>query len=215
MLKKNIIKPSDSRCTKETRQLNELTDHDAYPLPDIDDILSQLGNAKFFCALDLSSGFHQIPMDPESKIYTAFSTSQGPYHCNRMSFGLKIAPATLQRMINTALCELNKYCFAYFDDIIICAQSIEEHNQNLPVVLQRLIELGLKIQPDKCECLKSELEYLGHTVTAEGIKANPKKIEAVKNFNNRQSNRCKIIPGASKLLQKIYPQFCKISETTH
>ncbi|XP_033307446.1 uncharacterized protein LOC117209470 [Bombus bifarius] len=88
MLRKNIIEPSDSpynspvwvvpkkqeasgeqkwRIVIDFRKLNELTDQDAYPLPDIDDIISQLGNAKFFSALDLSSGFHQIPMDPKSK----------------------------------------------------------------------------------------------------------------------------------------------------
>jgi hypothetical protein len=50
------------------------------------------------------------------------------------------------------------------------------------IVLQRLREMGLKIQPDKCEFLKPELEYLGHIVTAEGVKPNPKKIEGIKNF---------------------------------
>ena len=68
------------RIVIDFRRLNELTKQDAYPLPDIDDILSQLGNSKFFSALDLSSGFHQIPMDPESKKYTAFSTPQGHFH---------------------------------------------------------------------------------------------------------------------------------------
>ena len=204
MLDKGIIEPSDSpynspvwvvpkktdasgkqkwRIVIDFRKLNELTDQDAYPLPDIDDILSQLGNAKFFSALDLSSGFHQIPMNPESKKYTAFSTPQGHYHYNRMPFGLKNAPATFQRMMDTALRGLiNRHCFVYLDDIIIFGQSIEEHNNNLAIVLQRLRELGLKIQPDKCEFLKPELEYLGHIVTADGVKPNPKKIEAVKNF---------------------------------
>jgi hypothetical protein len=98
MLDKNIIEESDSpynspvwvvpkktdasgkqkwRIVIDFRKLNELTDQDAYPLPTIDDILSQLGNAKFFSALDLSSGFHQIPMDSDSKKYTAFSTPIG------------------------------------------------------------------------------------------------------------------------------------------
>ena len=204
MLDKGIIEPSDSpynspvwvvpkktdasgkqkwRIVIDFRKLNELTDQDAYPLPDIDNILSQLGNAKFFSALDLSSGFHQIPMNPESKKYTAFSAPQGHYHYNRMPFGLKNAPATFQRMMDTALRGLiNRHCFVYLDDIIIFGQSIEEHNNNLAIVLQRLRELGLKIQPDKCEFLKPELEYLGHIVTAEGVKPNPRKIEAVKNF---------------------------------
>ena len=85
------------------RKLNELTDQDAYPLPNINDILSQLGNAKFFPGLDLPSGIHQIPMDVTSKKYTAFSTPQGHFQYNRMPFGLKNAPATFQRIMDTAL----------------------------------------------------------------------------------------------------------------
>ncbi|XP_068986184.1 uncharacterized protein [Bombus flavifrons] len=107
----------------------------------------------------LSSGFHQIPMDPESKKYTAFSTPQGHYHYDRLPFELKNAPAAFQRMIDTK------------NTTEICN-----------IVLQRLKELGLKVQPDKCEFLKPELEYLGHIVTAEGVKPNPKKIEGIKIF---------------------------------
>ena len=204
MLDKRIIEESDSpynspvwvvpkksdasgkqkwRIVIDFRRLNELTDQDAFPLSEIDDILSQLGNSKYFSALDLSSGFHQIPMKPNSKKYTAFSTPQGHFHYNRMPFGLKNAPATFQRMMDTALRGLiNNHCFVYLDDIIIFGQTIEQHNKNLAIILQRLRELGLKIQPDKCEFLKPELEYLGLIVTAKGVKPNPKKIDAVKNF---------------------------------
>ena len=85
-------------------------------------------------------------MDADSKKYTAFSTSQGHYYYNRMPFGLKNAPATFQRMMDTALRGLiNKHCFVYLDDIIIFGQSIEENNSNLAIILQCLRELGLKI----------------------------------------------------------------------
>lgn len=87
-------------------------------------------------------------------------------------------PATLQRMMDTALRGLtDKHCALY---IIIFGQSIEKHYQNLVIALRRLRELGLKIQPDKCEFLKPELGYRGHTVASEGVKPNPEKIEAVK-----------------------------------
>ncbi|CAK9821240.1 Retrovirus-related Pol polyprotein from transposon 17.6 [Anthophora retusa] len=235
MLDKKIIEPSDSpynspvwvvpkksdasgkqkwRIVIDFRKLNELTDQDAYPLPDIDDILSQLGNPKFFSALDLSSGFHQIPMDENSKKYTSFSTPQGHYHYNRMLFGLKNAPATFQRMMDTALRGLiNKHCFVYLDDIIIFGQSIEEHNRNLAIVLQRLKELGLKLQPDKCEFLKPELEYLGHVITAEGVKPNPKKLEAVKNFKlPKTPTDIKSFLGLAGYYRKFIRNFSKIAK---
>ena len=73
-----------------------------------------------------------------------------------MPFGLKNAPATFQRMMDTALRGLvNVNCFVHLDDIIIFEDTIQKHSQNLAIVLQRLRELGLKIQPGKCEFLRA------------------------------------------------------------
>ena len=204
MLDKGIIRPSKSpynspiwvvpkkpdasgkkkwRIVIDYRKLNDKTDQDAYPLPVIDDILDHLGKAKFFSAFDLSSGFHQIPMEPESKKYTAFSTPEGHFEYNRMPFGLKNAPATFQRMMDTALRGLiGKHCFVYLDDIVIYGKTYQEHNENLQILFERLRQVGLKLQPDKCEYIRPELEYLGHLITKDGVKPNPKKISAVQNF---------------------------------
>ena len=114
-------------------------------------------------------------MNEKSKKYTAFSTPQGHFQFNRMPFGLKNAPATFQRLMDRALTGLvGKYCLVYLDDIVIFGKTIQEHNENLAIVFQRLRELGLKLQPDKCEFVKPELEYLGHVVSAEGVKPTPR-----------------------------------------
>ena len=91
------------RIVIDFRKLNEYTDQDAYPLPNIEDILNHLGKSKFFTTLNLSSGFHQIPMDKDSKKFTAFSTHEGHFEFNRMPFGLKNAPTTFQRMMDRVL----------------------------------------------------------------------------------------------------------------
>ncbi|XP_020297641.1 uncharacterized protein LOC109862121 [Pseudomyrmex gracilis] len=91
------------------RRLNEATIGDSFPLPNIAEILDQLGNAKYFSTLDLASGYHQIPMDEENRGKTAFSTPHGHYKYNRMPFGLKNAPATLQRLMNSVLMGLRGY----------------------------------------------------------------------------------------------------------
>ena len=136
--------------TGDLRKLNEQTDQVACPLSNSDEILDHLGKATFFSALDLSSGFHQIPMEQNSKKYTAFSTPQGHFHYNRMTFGLKNAPATFQRMMDTALRGLiGNNCFVNLDDIIIFGSTIQEHKRNLAILLDRLQNLGLKVQPDK------------------------------------------------------------------
>ena len=199
LLKKGIIRESQSpynsplwivpkkgnklRMVIDYRKINEDTDQDAYPLPMIDDILDHLGKAKFFSAFDLSAGFHQIPMKEEDKKYTAFSTTQGHFEYNRMPFGLKNAPATFQRMMDNAFRGLiGTKCFAYIDDIVIFGSSIQEHNENLVAVMERIYQLGLRLEPKKCEYLKPELEYLGHIITKEGVKPNPEKINCIKEF---------------------------------
>lgn len=153
-------------------------------------------------------------MDVTSKKYTAFSTPQGHFQYNRMPFGLKNAPATFQRMMDTALRGLlNKYCFVYLDDSIIFGNTIQQHNDNLAIVLQRLRELGLKIQPDKCEFLKPELEYLGHIITHEGIKPNPKKIEAVREFKiPKNPTGVKSFLGLAGYYRKFIRNFSKIGK---
>jgi len=117
-----VSKKADSAGNKirqmviEYRALNEKIG-DAYPLPNITDILDQLGNAKYFSVLDLTSGFHQIPMDPKDAPKTAFST-HGHYQFKRMPFGLKNAPAIFQRLMDNVLMGLqgNKL-FVYMDDL--------------------------------------------------------------------------------------------------
>ena len=145
--------------------------------------MDQLGRAKFFSAFDLSAGFHQIPMKESDKKYTAFSTSQGHFEYNRMPFGLKNALATFQRMMDNAFSGLiDTRCFAYIDVIVIFGETIQKHNKNLEAVLKRKKTLGLRLEPRKCECLKPELEYLGHVITKDGVKPNPEKLSAVQNF---------------------------------
>jgi hypothetical protein len=68
------------------------------------------------------------------------------------------------------------------DDILIIGETLNEHNSKLRDVFQKLREYNLKIEPDKCEFLKEELNYLGHVVTPEGVKPDENKIKAVVRF---------------------------------
>ena len=111
------------------RALNEKTIGDAYPLPNITEILDQLGSAKYFSVFDLASGFHQIPMNKADASKTAFSTPHGHYEFTRMPFGLKNAPATFQCLMDQTLSGLQgSEIFVYLDDIVLYASSLQEHN---------------------------------------------------------------------------------------
>jgi len=124
-----------------------------------------------------------MQMEPESIAKTAFSTKHGHYEYTRMPFGLKNAPATIQRCMDNLLEDLiYKDCLVYLDDIIIFSTSLEEHILSLKKVFQKLRDANLKLHLDKCEFLKKETEFLGHIVTTTGIKPNPKKLSAIINF---------------------------------
>lgn len=85
-----------------------------YPLPDITEVLDQLGQEKYFSCLDLAMGYHQIDMDPKDVDRTAFSTKAGNWAYRRMHFGLKTTPATVQKMMNNVLCDLTgTRCFVF------------------------------------------------------------------------------------------------------
>jgi len=123
---------SKLRIVVDFRKLNDLTIGDFFPLPNITDILDQLGNAKYFSTLDLASGYHEIPMHEEHRNKTAFSTPYGNFKFNRMPFGLKNAPATFQRLMNSVLTGIQGLkCLVYLDDIVIYGQNLKEYYKRL------------------------------------------------------------------------------------
>lgn len=171
------------RLVVDYKKLNEVTIDDRYPIPNIDDILDKLGRCMYFTTLDLAKGFYQIQVDEADVHKTAFTVEGGHYEFLRMPFGLKTAPATFQRLMNTILKDyINKICLVYLDDIIIFSTSFQEHEDSIRLIFKRLEEANLKVQLDKSEFFKRETEFLGHVITQNGIKPNPKKIECVVNF---------------------------------
>lgn len=131
---------------------------------------------KYFTTLDLASGFHKIPLNNKDIEKTAFSVNNGKYEFLRLPFGLKNAPAIFQRVMDDVLHEhIGKICYVYIDDIIIFGETLEEQLKNLNIILETLRQANFKIQPDKSEWLKNEVEFLGFIVSKNGLKPNPKK----------------------------------------
>ena len=184
-----LVKKKDStwRMCIDYRELNRKTKNvDPYMLPRIDDTLDQLGDAKFFCTLDLISGYHQVELTDDSKPKTAFTTprmnpSQWEYNC--MPFGVQGGPATFQRLMDKLLAGLDyRVALAYLDDIIVYGSTRLQCIERLRIVFGRLREAGLKLKPNKCTLFASETLYLGHIVSDQGIKCDPKKVEAVRDW---------------------------------
>ena len=215
-----VPKRSDYEGTKKWRMvidyraLNEKTVGDAYPLPNITDILDQLGGAKYFSVLDLASGFHQIEVDPADRHKTAFSTPFGHYEFTRMPFGLRNAPATFQRLMDRVLTGLQGIeLFVYMDDIVIYASSLKEHTSKLTRLLTRLKDARLVLQPDKCRFLRKEIAYLGHIIFQDGVKPDPKKVSATRNFPlSKGKKNIKQFLGLAGYYRRFIPDFAKIAK---
>lgn len=234
MLKDGIISPSTSpwnnpllvvpkkldasgikkwRVVVDFRKLNDCTTGDAYALPNINEILDQLGNSQYFSTLDLSSGFYQIGIDPKAKPLTSFTTPQGHFEYNRMPMGLKGASATFQRSMDTVLCGLQGlHCFVYVDDIVVYAPDLKTHNQRLIKIFDRMRSFNLKLQPSKCEFLKTECRYLGSIISKDGIKPDPSLVEVVKTFPTPKNQKnVKSFLGLSGYYRKFIENYAKIA----
>jgi hypothetical protein len=200
MLKNGIIEPSMSpwsnsivllpkktkdgsvkyRFCVDYRALNAVTKPDAYPIPNIVDTLDSLGNSKIFSVLDMASGCHQFEVKPEAREKTAFSCNKGHHQFTKMPFGLNNAPATYQRCMDYIPTGLKGIgCLAYLDDLACYSATIDEHVCKLRRIFERLEQAGFRIQPDECVFATDSVEYLGHIVTKNGVKPDPKKIRAI------------------------------------
>lgn len=196
MLRLNVIEPTNSpwgapivlvtkkdgstRFCVDYRRLNDVTKADVYPLPRCDDLLSSLHGKKFFSAIDLESGYWQIPMAENDKEKTAFLTPFGAWQFKVMPFGLRNAPSTFQRTMDMVLAGAKwNHCLVYIDDILIFSETAEDHITHLGDVFERLIRYNLKLKPSKCDIFKPELLFLGHLISENGIKPNPQKVAAI------------------------------------
>ena len=158
-----VGKPDGSiRFCVDYRKVNDVSRFDAYPMPRVDELLDRLGTARFFSTLDLTKGYWQIPLSPESKEKTAFSAPDGLYQFRTLPFGLFGAPATFQRLMDRVLRPHAAFAAAYLDDVIIHSNSWAQHMRHVGAVLESLRQAGLTANPKKCAIGRAEVRYLGY-----------------------------------------------------
>jgi transposase InsO family protein len=178
-------KNGDIRMCVDYRKLNSVTSRPIFPIPDAQQLFDTLDGSSYFSTLDLSQGYHQVPVAAEDIQKTAFTTRRGQFEYLRMPFGLCSAPATFQMLMHTVLRNENWVkCLIYLDDVLIFGKNIEEHDARLRSVLQKIREAGLKLSPEKCHLFQKEVAYLGHIVSSKGIQTSREKIEKVNNFRS-------------------------------
>lgn len=196
LLQEGLIKPSTSpfaspvllvfkkdgswRFYVDYRKLNALTIKNHFPMPLIEEILDEFAVTAYFTKLDMWSDYHQVRMKEEDEFKTAFKTHQGHYQFKVMPFGLTNAPATFQCIMNEVLAPfLCKFVMVFLDDILMYSPTLESHSHHLSLVLHKLRENKLYMKQSKCSFAQTKLEYLGHTISMDGVATDPTKTKAM------------------------------------
>ncbi|XP_015168562.1 uncharacterized protein [Solanum tuberosum] len=196
MLKQGIIRPSQSpfsspvllvpksdgswRMCIDYRELNAKTIKDKFPIPIIEELLEELFGAKYFSKLDLRQGYYQVRMKEDDVEKTGFRTHHGHFEFLVMPFGLTNAPSTFQSLVKEVFqLHLRKFILVFFDDILVYSRTWVEHMYHLRLVFKLLSDHHLFLKQSKCSFAQTEIAYLGHLITADGVSADSSKISAM------------------------------------
>ncbi|PNY04552.1 hypothetical protein L195_g000976 [Trifolium pratense] len=177
-----LLKKKDGtwRMCVDYRALNVVTIKDRFPLPTVDELLDELGSARVFSKLDLTSGFNQIRLQPQDCLKAAFRTHDGHYEYKVMPFGLCNAPATFQATMNNIFRPLlRKIVIVFFDNILVFSANEEQHVEHLEHVFHLLPKHQLYLKAPKFFFSQSQIDNLGHVVARGTVAPDPYKVQAI------------------------------------
>ncbi|XP_027894500.1 uncharacterized protein LOC114157600 [Xiphophorus couchianus] len=191
-------------CT-DYRKVNMVTKSDAYPMPRMEDCVDQVGSAQFVSKFDLLKGYWQVPLSERAREISAFITPFGLFSYSVMSFGLRNAPATFQRLMNMVVSGLEG-CAVYLDDVVVFSDTWKEHLARVRKLFERLAEAHLTINLSKCEFAKATVTYLGKVVGQGTVRPVEAKVTSILQYP---------VPTTKKELKRFlglvgyYRSFCK------
>ena len=167
------------RVSLDPSDLNRAVMLEHFPMQTIEDVISRMSNAKVFSVLDANHGFLQVKLDKDSSKLATFDTPFGRYNYTRLPFGTASAPKVFQNIMSHLFDDIEGV-EVIVDDLVVWGEKTEQHDVRRRQVLDRCRERNLKLNKDKCRFRVSEVSYVGHLLSADGVKPDPLKVEAIK-----------------------------------
>jgi hypothetical protein len=210
-----IVKKKDGepRVVIDYRGLNEITVKNKYPLPLMDELFDRVHGARFYTKIDLRTGFHQIRIADADVEKTAFRTRYGSFEYTVLPMGLCNAPGTFMQLMNETFRDLlDRSVLVFLDDILVFSRTREEHVAHVREVLERLRRQKLYAKRSKCEFFRSEVEFLGHQLGANGLAVSQDKIGAVRDWPTpRNVGDVRSFLGLAGFYRRFVKDFSKIA----
>jgi hypothetical protein len=210
--------PNKLRLCLDPRDLNRAIMREHYPLPCIEEVATRLADVKVFSAMDAKDGFWQIELEEKSSFLTTFNTPFGRYRWKRMPFGICSAPEVWQRKMHEFAEDLHGV-EVIADDFLICGRgeteedAVSDHDRNMLSLLQKARAENLKLNAKKMKVKLDEMPFIGHVLTNQGLKIDPRKIEAVTNMTiPKDANDIMRFLGMVQYCAKFLPKLSEITE---
>ena len=204
-----VPKPDGSiRICIDYRRLNGITIKDPYYMITLEEILDRVGSCGVVSKIDLTKGYYQIEVHPESMEKTTFVSFVGKFMFTRMPFGLANAPAIFQRVMERVLEGCYQFAAPYIDDVLVFSGSVEDHRLHLEEVVKALFKAGLTIKKSKCVFGRRSVEYLGHQIGSGCLAVPEHRVTAMREYLRPHSKRqLKAFLGAASYYRQFVYQF--------
>jgi hypothetical protein len=193
LIKEGVVEPSHSIYSSpmflvskpggDFRALNKRISIESVPLPDIHSAFHWFAKAKYFSTIDLKQAYYQTPLAENSKHLTVFCTNWNLFQYTRVPFGLATGAQVLTRLLDQVFQDLKfDFVYHYLDDIVIYSEDFDSHVEHIRLVLERLRQAGLTVKPEKFVLATKEISFLGHLVSADGVRIDPERTKSIRDF---------------------------------
>ena len=187
-----------------SQTINRYTHLDAYPIPDLEYIVSQVSKNSYFSTIDFRSAYHQVPLREKDRPYTAFEACGRLYQFRRLAFGLTDGVPTFQRVIDDVICkEKLENTYAYLDDVTVCGKTQDEHDRNLKRFMDAVTKYGFTINQEKSKYSLRSITLLGYKIENNTKSPDPERLKPLLELP---------IPTTPKELQRLIGMFAHYSK---